>query len=232
MEHVERAHPFRVTLCEVVVHGHHVHTVAAKCVEEHRERTHEGFTFTGSHFGNLTLVKHDTTDELHVVVNHIPSHLVATSHPVVVVSGFVALDGEEVATFSRQFAVEVGSGHLDGFILCETASGIFHDGEHFRKHFVELSLNAVEHFFLQFVDLVPKWLTLFKVKFFYFYLDFCDFVAEWLHIVLNLLTDCSDTRTEFIVRQSFHSWIHLLDFLQDRAQFLQVTVALAAEHRF
>lgn len=70
VEHIERAHPLRVALCEVVVDGYDVNAVAGKSVEEYRECRHESLTLTGSHLRNLALVQYDTAEELYVVVNH------------------------------------------------------------------------------------------------------------------------------------------------------------------
>ena len=53
VELVERAHPFRVALCEVVVDSHNVHTLASERVEEHGERCDECLALTSSHFGNV-----------------------------------------------------------------------------------------------------------------------------------------------------------------------------------
>ena len=72
VEHIERSHPLRVTLCQIVVDGHHMHTVTGKGIQEHREGSHEGFTFTSRHLSDLSLMEHDTTKQLHVVVNHLP----------------------------------------------------------------------------------------------------------------------------------------------------------------
>ena len=57
VEHVERSHPLRVSLREVVVDCHDVHTLACQCIEEYREGCHEGLTFSGCHLGNLTLME-------------------------------------------------------------------------------------------------------------------------------------------------------------------------------
>ncbi|CCY50332.1 uncharacterized protein BN523_00125 [Bacteroides sp. CAG:189] len=40
VEHVKRSHPFRVTFCQIVVHGYNVHTVSGQCVQEHRQGSH------------------------------------------------------------------------------------------------------------------------------------------------------------------------------------------------
>ena len=43
------------------------------------------FTFTGRHFSNLTFVQYDTTEQLYVVVDHIPGDFVTTCQPRMVV---------------------------------------------------------------------------------------------------------------------------------------------------
>ena len=96
MEHIERSHPLRVTLSQIVVHGYYVYTITCQCVEEDRGSTYESLTLTGSHLGNLTLMENNTTEELYVVVDHFPLHIVAAGSPVVVIDSLVTVDGHEV----------------------------------------------------------------------------------------------------------------------------------------
>ena len=70
-ELVDLAHPLGVALGQVVVHRDHVNAVPGKRVEVAGERRHEGFAFTGSHFGNLALVQDHAADQLHVEVAHL-----------------------------------------------------------------------------------------------------------------------------------------------------------------
>ena len=161
VEHVERPHPFRVTLGQIVVDGDHVHTVAGQGVEEHGQGGHEGLTFTRCHLGNLTLMQGDTAEELHVVVHHFPFQVVSTSCPVVVVDGLVAVDGDEVFLgVGSQLAVEVG-GCDDGlFVLGKAASCLLHNAEGNGHHLVERLLVDFECLLVEFVNLVEDGLTL------------------------------------------------------------------------
>ena len=61
MEHIERAHPFRVTLSQIVIDCNHVYTITCQGIQEYRQCSNQGFTFTGSHFRNLTLMQYNTT---------------------------------------------------------------------------------------------------------------------------------------------------------------------------
>ena len=65
---VDIAHPFAVTLCEIIVNGNDMYTVARKRVEVCGKGSHKGFTFTRFHFGDSALMKHDTADKLNVVM--------------------------------------------------------------------------------------------------------------------------------------------------------------------
>ena len=120
VEHVERSHPLGVTLGQVVVHGYDVYTVTGQGVEEYGEGSHEGLTFTGCHFGNLAFVQYDTTEELYVVVYHVPGNFITACHPMVFVDGLVAFDADKVLG-SSQLAVEVIGRYGDFFVLRETA---------------------------------------------------------------------------------------------------------------
>lgn len=92
VEHVKRSHPFGVTFCQVVVHGYYVYAVSGQCIQEYGEGSHQGFTFTCCHFGNFTFVQYHATEQLYVIVNHVPHRVVAAGVPMVLPDGFVTFD--------------------------------------------------------------------------------------------------------------------------------------------
>ena len=230
VEHIEWPHPLGVTLGQIVVHGNHVHTVASEGVEENRQCSDEGLTFTRSHLGNLTLVQHRTTEELYVVVNHFPLQVVAACCPVVVVDGIVAIDGNEVVgRIGSQLAVELSSCDYSLLVLCKSAGCIFHDAESCRQHLVEGNLVVVECLFLQLVYLVEDIFTL---------VDRCVFdsgfqlgnllslsLAGVLYILLYFLGFC----TKLVIAQGLDVRILGLYFLHDRLDELHVAGRLVAE---
>ena len=155
VEHIERSHPLRVTLGEVVVYGHYMHSIAGKGVQEHRKGCHKGLTFTGGHLGYLTLVKHYTTYQLALVVYHIPHGLVAACHPAIAVEGFVAFDAHKVAALGCQIAVELGCCHFHHFVLRKSAGCILHYGIRLGKGFLKAFFQDVEYLLLHLVDACP-----------------------------------------------------------------------------
>ena len=70
-EAVDPAHPLGVAAGEVIVHGDDVDALAFQGVEINGERGDQRFPFAGFHFGDLTLMQHDATDQLLVEVAHV-----------------------------------------------------------------------------------------------------------------------------------------------------------------
>lgn len=66
-EAIDLAHPFGVALCQVVVHGNHVDAVACQSVKVGGKSRHQGFAFTGFHFGNASLMQNHTAHQLHPI---------------------------------------------------------------------------------------------------------------------------------------------------------------------
>ena len=232
VEHIKRPHPLRVTLGQVIIHCDHMHTVTRQGVEKHRQRSHKRLSFTGCHLGNLALMQHRASDELHIVVHHVPHRFVATGHPMIDIDGFIALHVHKIMAFCGQVAVHLRGGDLDGLILGEAACRLFHDGEHLGQGLVELVLQHIENFLLQLVHPLPKGLALVVIDGFDFCLDFRNLVALWLHSVAQVLADLLRALTQAVVVQPLDFGICSLDFFDNRAQLLHVTVRLAAEQRF
>ena len=146
-ELVERAIPLAVTFGEVVIDGHYVNTFVREGVEVHRQGSHEGLTFTGRHLGDLTLMQHDTTEELHIIVHHIPCDLITAGHPVVVIDRFLADDLDEViARIGCEVLIHLGSRHLDRLTLGKTTCRRFDDRKGLRQ-------NLIQYFFVLILDL-------------------------------------------------------------------------------
>ena len=89
-EFEQRTVPLAVSSGEVIVHSNDMHTALAEGIEISGQGRNEGFTFTGTHFSDFTAVQGQATDELHVVVHHVPSHLSAGGSPFIRKAGFVA----------------------------------------------------------------------------------------------------------------------------------------------
>ena len=75
LEH--RAHPLRVAPGQVVVDRDEVGAATGQRVQVERHGGDESLAFSGRHLRDLALMQDDGADELHVVRDHVPRHLVA-----------------------------------------------------------------------------------------------------------------------------------------------------------
>ena len=205
VELIERSHPFRVTLRQVIIDRHHVYTITGKSVQEHRQRSHQRFTLTRCHLGNLTLMKNGTTKELNVVVNHLPLQVVTACRPVVMIDGLVTVNRNEVLTgVCCQLTVKVRCGNNRLLVLGKTASRLFHDGKHLEHHFVEGFLVDFKGFLLQLVYLCEDRLTLIDGRLLDSSLQFLNLCFLFMGSLLYLLLNGLRTGTQFVVRQSLN----------------------------
>ena len=86
-----RGVPFGVTLGQVVIDRNQVYPSPRQGIEEGGKGRHEGFSFSCTHFRDLSFVENHATDQLHIVVNHVPDHFGSSCHPFVVPNGLITL---------------------------------------------------------------------------------------------------------------------------------------------
>ena len=153
MELVEGAHPLGVALCQIVVHRNHVHTSVCQCVKENRKRCHKCFSFAGCHFGNLAFMQSHTSNELHVVVNHIPGYRRAAGSPCIKPYSLVAANLDAVAN-GGNVAVHLRGRNLNLFALFEAAGRVFDYCEGARQQLVEHIGNLDVDSLFNFVNLI------------------------------------------------------------------------------
>ena len=196
VEHIKRSHPFRVTLCQIIIDRYDVHTIACERIEEDRQRSHQRFTFTRRHFRNLTLVQNDATKQLHVIMHHIPSNLIAAGHPVILINRLVAFDLYEVVC-GCQITIKVCRFDSNGFVLSKAPCRRFHYGECLRHHLIEGLFKAFEDIFLQLIDLRENSFAVFDRCFFDLSFQFVYFlfniIGRVLHFFLQLLCLCAQS---------------------------------------
>ena len=228
MELVQRPHPLRVTLSQVVVHRNNVYAVTGKRVQENRQSSHQGFTLTGSHFGNFTLVENHTTEQLALVVGHIPSNFRAARHPMVMVDSLIAIDCQEILASSRQFAIVVGSGN-NHLTLRQTACSISNNSEDLRQFLIENNLQFVDLGFFKFVDLGVSFLTLFNLLPLDLSLQLVNLGSFLSHILLYFSTYVEGLLAKIIVRQALDGRVNHLDFFDVRHNEFSVFFSLITE---
>ena len=222
MEHIKRAHPFRVTLSQVIVHGYHVHTVSSKCVQEHRQGSHQSLTFTGCHFRNLTLVQNDTTEQLYIIVYHAPLHVVATRYPMVFPDSLVTFNPYEVLSHGSQLTVHIRCRYLQFLVLCEAPAGILYNRKGSRQYIVQCLFILVQHLFFEFIDLSENRFTLFQIRRLDGRFQFLNFTVLFYCRLTDVFLQFFRFRTQFIVTQLCNFRIHFFYLVHPRLNFLHV----------
>ena len=221
MEHIDGAHPFRVTLGQIVIDCYYVNTVTRQGIEEYREGSYEGFTFTGSHFGNFTLVQYDTTEELHVVVYHVPLCVISTGYPVVLVDSFVAFNTYKIVR-GGQLAVKIVGRYLYFWVFSKAAGCTFYDGKGFGKGCIEFYFIALQYFLFYFVDLVENQFAVFQRCVFNLGFQLLNLGFQVVSGVLNFLLQLFCLCSELIVVELVDGFVGFLYLFNNRLNQLHV----------
>ena len=61
-ELVNTAHILAVAACQIIIDSYNMHAFAGQCIQIYRSSSYQGFTFTGTHFGNFAAMQHYATD--------------------------------------------------------------------------------------------------------------------------------------------------------------------------
>ena len=221
VEHVDGTHPLRVTLGQIVVHGHHVYAVACEGIQEDGQSGGKCLTLTREHLCYLALMKHRTSEELHVEVHHIPFDVIATCLPVVEIDGLVAVYLHKVVAGS-QLAVEVGSGNHHLFVVRKAVGSTLDNGKHLGTGLVKSLLEGIENLLLQFVYLLEDGRTVLNGCALDAVLQLLDLLAQGIGRSLDASPDLLHTGSELIVGELLHGRVSLDDHIHQGLVSLQV----------
>ena len=226
MEHVQRAHPLRVSFRQVIIDRDYMHSLSGQGIQEHRQGSHERFTLTGSHLCYFTLVQNDATYELNIVVNHVPRNLVAPSHPMVLVNRLIALNRDEIVLDAQVF-IEISCRNFHCLVLSEPAGRGFHYRESFRKNFVESLLDCIVLILHDLIRLCcQSLLFIHRYILIQLLLDFGDALLERCFAFSQLRPKLIRLGPEFVIRQFIYWPVCRKDLIQDRFQLFHVPVRL------
>ena len=100
-------------------------------------------------------MQYHTAEQLDVVMYHIPCHLVAACHPVIVIDGFLAVYlNEVVACIGCHVAIALGGGHFYRLALRKTTCGGFYYCKRLRQQLHQDDFVLLLDLFLQIVNLL------------------------------------------------------------------------------
>ena len=143
-----------------------MHAIPGKSIQKYRQSRDKSFSFTCRHFGNFALVQNDTAEQLDIIMNHVPCHLIASGYPVILIDGFISFDMYKIMS-QCQFPVKRCSSHGDRFILSKTTGSIFYYRKYLGQYLIKNFLIFFKNRFLDLVYFFPNGFTFFVILFFY-----------------------------------------------------------------
>ncbi len=239
VELVQRPHPLRVSLGQIVIHRHHMHALARKGIQEHRQRGHKGLTLARGHLGNVIghflavyhhAVEHLSAYELNVIMHHVPLHEVAAGHPFVLIDSLVAVYSHKILAPGCQLAVGIGGGHLDSVIFLETARRLLYHGKHLGQGRIQLLRIKLEILLLQVINLAPQWLALVILESLYLLARIGYAVFVFLCRAPDIAAYHVDTPAELVIADTRYLCRNRINlFTEPVPERLDSTFALVAE---
>ncbi len=79
-EGINLSHPLGITLCQIIIDRNHVNALAVQRIQIDRQRSHQGFAFTGLHLCDASLVQDNAADELNPEGLHVQCSLGALTN--------------------------------------------------------------------------------------------------------------------------------------------------------
>ena len=74
------SHPLSVTLCQIVIDRYNMNALALQRIQVSRCGRYQRFSFTGTHFGDTSLMQNDSADQLYMVMLHVQDTARGLSH--------------------------------------------------------------------------------------------------------------------------------------------------------
>ena len=246
VELIKGAHPLRVTLAQVIIDRHNVHSLACKGIEENGKGCNKGLALACRHLGHTTLtvaftgllcriltaaVQHYATNQLDVIMHHIPGHFVAAGHPMVHPNGLIAFNADKLLARCGEFAVELRGFHSYFAIFLETPCSALHYGKSLRQNFLQHNLYGIIHLLHKIVLLLGEGLLAGRLDILLKFLPNLRNTRLILcRAILDNLPQSSRFRAQFIIAQSIYRRINLQYFLKSRPDGLHIPVGLGAEN--
>ena len=110
-------------------------------------------------------MEHHPTNELHVVVHHIPGHIITTGNPVILINRLIVFDAYKVE-FSGKLTISVGSCNYDLCIFCESTSRILNYRKSLGQSLIKDLFCPIEDCFFYLVYLIPDLFACLKIQLF------------------------------------------------------------------
>ena len=140
MELKNWGHPCAISFGEIIIYGNQVHSFSRKCVKINRKRRNQCFSFPCMHLSNFTLMKCNTTNQLDVIMNHVPNDRFSSCIPRVGPNRFISFEVDIVVVL-RNSSIKLRGSNLNLCIIDKSSGSFFYHSKGFRKNFFQSTCN-------------------------------------------------------------------------------------------
>lgn len=67
-------HPCCITRCKVIIHRHDMNSFSRQCIQIRRQCCNKSFSLSRSHFCNICFMQNNSSQQLHIIRDHVPGH--------------------------------------------------------------------------------------------------------------------------------------------------------------
>ncbi len=145
MKFKQHTHPFRVSLCQIVINSYNMNTFTSKCIKIQRQGCNKSFTLTCCHFSNLSLVQNSSTNKLDIIMYHIPLNHIASCHPSIIVISLIT-NNIHIIFYCRKVFIVITCCNLYLIIFSKTFGRFFNDCKSIWKNFIQNLLSFIVDF--------------------------------------------------------------------------------------
>ena len=128
MKFKQHSHPFAITFCQIVIHCYNMHSLSWQSIKINWQSSNQSLSFPCCHFSNFSLMQHSSSNQLHIVVNHIPFHWCSPCNPNFVKIGFVSRNINIIFYCGKIFVI-FSRCNLYLFIFCKSFCSFFYNGK-------------------------------------------------------------------------------------------------------
>ena len=179
-------------------------------------------------------MQHSTTDQLYIVVGHIPGNGTSGGAPAILINGLVAAD-LDIILFDTEVAVVFGGGGAYFGLLAEATGGFFDHGKGFRKDLFQGFLDLLVAFFFEFVYFLVNGIASVQVgrgECFGLLLFFGDLGIDVAQLFADAGAEFGGFTSELIVRQRLELLEEGIDLADQGLDLLYVFFGFAATEYF
>ncbi len=187
---VRQPRPLKIALNRVIVRHRRVRAITNRDVRRGEGHYRRDLAFANDRLNGLALVRCRAARRLRVVIGRIPSNIVASNHPIIMVTDYITLSFRGIVLNDRQ-TIRVVNNRAGLFVR----NGAFHDNlrgkRRFKRRLVRYLFMALRRFFFRFICLYGGAKALLRQDFLCLNLSFdglyLGIVNEDLRMFLRLL---------------------------------------------